>query len=459
MSTSGIRITQSSSASCLLPADASLPKHSTSSRSPLSVEISSHWNCSGRLSCELQKHLNIRCVQDSEQCHQSVYCVHNLKDARRSFRPEEKVPAVFPINLSSRLGGWLAQLFNASVSKEDRSDQDKVTPDSQPGGFESFLLEYEAEKGLDPLQTYIMQPFKGTSCAPFSPRDSDEHLISATALAEVAITDLVSAIPSVDALKTVPYFDMLHSNLTQAPEFSQYLTQGEISSPDCSQKAKRREAQTDHLVTPDQLGSSDALASWLSDRLPSGISQWGTAPGTKRVANLWIELKDGEIVLEDSSPPRRMVQVASVKIKNQAGHMLVEAHQEMADGSIRFRNRPLSEKMRPGENVEEACFRGIFEELGSQLGAKNRVRIVSGSYLRKQEERESLSYPGLLTSYVIHSVDAIVEDLPNTGFYTVEDELNIMEAGAHLHKGAGSSCNGAAIGVKKHFWRWIPQPL
>jgi hypothetical protein len=226
--------------------------------------------------------------------------------------------------------------------------------------------------------------------------------------------------------------------------------------------------------TSPKFQSPDALATWLNDRLPSGISHWGTAPGTKRVANLWMELVEGEIVLEDAYPPRRTVHVASVHIKNDAGDVLIEAHQEMADGSIRHRNRPLSEKMRPGEDIETACFRGISEELGCQLGCRSRVKIVPNSYRQKLEERESLSYPGLLTSYVIHSIDVTIEDLPQTGFYTVEDEmaskhingnppllgLQSLRGSVVCPDGAGTVNNHhIAVGVKKHFWRWVPQHL
>ncbi|KAI5073045.1 hypothetical protein GOP47_0011058 [Adiantum capillus-veneris] len=452
MSTSAIHAAHLDSFSQNLPAaDASLPNSGLGSgRSSFSGELSSHWNCSGRLSCDLHKEAkgHLRSLHDCELRH--ITCVHNLKDSKKSCHSEERVPPVFPINLSSCLRGWLSQLFHASANKEEEMQQVQVNGESQPGGFESFLLTYEAEERLDPLQNYIMHPFKCPGSFPAVYEELEGESITPRALAEVAINDLVSAIPSINALRTLPYFDMLHSNLTQAP----HIPTG--TSLDCLQKRQGRDSQREQLVSPDDLGSPDALALWLSDRMPSGISQWGTAPGTKRVSNLWIELKEGEILLEDARPPRRTVHVASVKIRNKAGLMLVEAHQEMADGSIRHRNRPLSEKMRPGENVEDACFRGIFEELGSQLGARNRVRILLGSYRRKQEERESLSYPGLLTSYVIHSVDAIIEDLPETGFYTIEDEMighGTMDSGVHLHQGPGIFCNGAAVGVKKHFWR------
>lgn len=460
MNTSGFCITNSSSANGVLRTEADVPNHSLVNKPARLVELSSQWNCSGRLSCHLHRHFkdNVVCLHDIGKCHNNFNCVHNLKSTRCSFQVNEKVPSVFPINLSLSLRGWISQLFSVSDSEEEKSKQGNALSDAQSCGFESFELEYDSQSALDGLHTYTMQPFKHIGGLSFGTEDPSEQIFGAK-VAEMAITDLVSAIPSVDALQTLLYFDLLHnSDTSRAPESSDYFAHGGgISSFDCSKEAWSDCAGSAHCVTPDQLGSPDALASWLNDRLPSGISQWGTAPGTKQVANLWIELIEGEIVLEDAHPPKRTVHVASVKIKNEAGQMLVEAHQEMPDGSIRPRNRPLSEKMRPGEKVEAACFRGIFEELGCQLGAKNRVRVLPDSYRWKQEERESLSYPGLLTSYFIHSMDATVEDLPDTGFYTVEDEMvgwNAMET----EQSGLNSCNGAATGVKKHFWRWVPQP-
>lgn len=470
MNSCSLCVTNSISANCLLSAEADLPNHCSANKSVFLVELSSRWNCSGRLSIQLLKHFkgNIVCLQNGEQCHHNHNKFDNLKSARCSFRISEKVSSVFPDDFSSCLQGWLSQLFSASITKEDRSRQGNTMSDTQPCEFESFFLEYEKERSLVPLHSDTLQPLKHLKGLPSSPKDPNMQVFSAKTLAEVAISDLVSAIPSVNALQSVPYFDLLHSNIYQHPEFSHYTTHGGgLSHFDCSREAKPDCAGSVHRVTPDQLGSPDALALWLSARLPFGISQWGTTPGTKRVANLWVELTEGEIMLEDAQPPKRTVHVASVKIKNGLGQMLIEAHQEMADGSIRLRNRPLSEKMRPGENVVAACFRGISEELGCQLGAKNRVTILPESYRWKQEERESLSYPGLLTSYVIHSMDATIKDLPATGFYTVEDEM-VEQTGytglcshdgvANSHSGEANSHSKVAVGVKKHFWRWVPLP-
>jgi hypothetical protein len=83
-------------------------------------------------------------------------------------------------------------------------------------------------------------------------------------------------------------------------------------------------------VTAAELGSAEGLAKWLDERIPAEkpcISSWGVDPRTKPVANLWTELVDGEISLEDSKPPKRTVHVASVKVRNEAGMFLIESHQ------------------------------------------------------------------------------------------------------------------------------------
>ena len=60
----------------------------------------------------------------------------------------------------------------------------------------------------------------------------------------------------------------------------------------------------------------------------------------KRVSNLWKELLEGEISLEDSTPPKRTVHMACVTMTHNTRNMLLYSHQEMSDGAIRLRNRP-----------------------------------------------------------------------------------------------------------------------
>lgn len=86
-------------------------------------------------------------------------------------------------------------------------------------------------------------------------------------------------------------------------------------------------------VTAAELGSAEELGKWLEERIPAEkacISSWGVDSRTKRVANLWTELVDGEISLEDSKPPKRTVHVASVKVRNEAGMFLIESHQVLS---------------------------------------------------------------------------------------------------------------------------------
>lgn len=105
----------------------------------------------------------------------------------------------------------------------------------------------------------------------------------------------------------------------------QFAIHGALSHPQAELCVKSAEC-----VTVAQLGSVEGLAKWLEARLPAwknAISSWGVVPGTKDLANLWTELVNGEISLEDSQPPKRTVHVASVKVQNEEGFYLIESHQ------------------------------------------------------------------------------------------------------------------------------------
>ncbi|OVA04686.1 hypothetical protein BVC80_1719g12 [Macleaya cordata] len=183
---------------------------------------------------------------------------------------------------------------------------------------------------------------------------------------------------------------------------------------------------------PNHFSSPLCLSNWLQLRLPSdSFSSWGIKPGTKNVHNLWLELSEGETSLIDSTPPIRTVHVVSVRIIDENGRILLESHQELSDGTQRERNRPLSEKMKPNETVEDAVVRAVKEELGSIIRVSSIendvsriVNIKTGSYQKKVEEWVSVSYPGLPACYVLHSVDASVEGLPDEEFCTEDEEYS-----------------------------------
>ncbi|KAJ9174351.1 hypothetical protein P3X46_017382 [Hevea brasiliensis] len=200
--------------------------------------------------------------------------------------------------------------------------------------------------------------------------------------------------------------------------------------------------------TNHRFGTPQSLSEWLKPRLPSdSLASWGVKPGTKNVHNLWLELSEGETFLADSTPPIRTVSVVTVRIIGKNNQILVESHQELSDGGVRNRCRPLSEKMKPNETPEAAVYRAIKEELGSIINDGGLVRIVPGSYKEKVEERNSMSYPGLPARYVLHSVDVTVDGLPEGEFCTEEvEEYTDSEEKRAADK---------AVFVKKHFWKWV----
>ncbi|KAL5199315.1 hypothetical protein ABZP36_020518 [Zizania latifolia] len=194
----------------------------------------------------------------------------------------------------------------------------------------------------------------------------------------------------------------------------------------------------------------DSLAAFLGTRLPAtALASWGTVPGTKTLLNLFLELSQGDCVLVPAEPPQhpvvRAVHVATVRIRNRRGALLVETRQLLSDGTLRARGaRPLSEKMRPGETPEAAAARAVHEELGERV----RVRILGGAEPRV-EERESLSYPGLYARYVLHAVDAeLVVGVLDEGEFETE------EAGEHEDE-VEVEGGGGAITVKRHYWKWV----
>lgn len=110
--------------------------------------------------------------------------------------------------------------------------------------------------------------------------------------------------------------------------------------------------------------------------------------------------------------------------------------------------------MKPGETVEAAVVRAVKEELGSiirvscsDVNDDDIVKIIPNSYSSKVEERLSVSYPGLPACYVLHTVDAFVDGLPDCEFCTEEEE--------EYHNLDEKQEAERAISCKKHYWKWV----
>jgi len=172
-----------------------------------------------------------------------------------------------------------------------------------------------------------------------------------------------------------------------------------------------------------------ALRQWLQAR-GVDVSTWGR-DSTKSVGNLWNEIQHGETRLAEN-PPLRYVDVVQVIVRRD-DHLLIEARQAFNDGRSRKRDRPPSEKLRPGEDPLQAAARCLEEELDI---APERITIHPDSYHRKQVHTDSVSYPGMKSCYQFHIVAANVTGLPETAFVTAEQ------------------ATGPGDPVSRHYWIW-----
>lgn len=175
--------------------------------------------------------------------------------------------------------------------------------------------------------------------------------------------------------------------------------------------------------------SSEHLRQWLQEQ-GFDINQWGKL-GKKSIHHLWLELINGDALLQ-LSPPMRKVQVVQVIIRRK-NLILLETAQEFSNGHQRFRNQPPSEKMRIGEDYMDAAIRGLREELGL---SQQHIVIHQSTYKRKDIQIESPSYPGLPTQYTFHQIEASVAGLPSDGFWK-----------ENLAYKPGDP-------IKRHYWDW-----
>lgn len=147
-----------------------------------------------------------------------------------------------------------------------------------------------------------------------------------------------------------------------------------------------------------------ALATWLA---AGGVvlDAWGVG-GAKSIADLWTEIACGETTLRDD-PPRRAVSVVQILIRR-GGQTLTEIEQQMADGRCRTRGWPPSEKLKGGEDALLAARRCLAEELGI-FAPPEALCEDAPPY---EHTLDSPSYPGLPTTYRVHSVAFAAADLP-----------------------------------------------
>lgn len=179
------------------------------------------------------------------------------------------------------------------------------------------------------------------------------------------------------------------------------------------------------------VSTATALTHWLHTH-QIDTTTWGQG-AAKQVTDLWQELVAGESTLQ-ADPPLRCVEVVEVLVERE-GQRLIETAQHFADGRIRERGRPPSEKLKPGETPLAAAQRCLVEELAIDSA---RITVASQAITQRISLDDSGSYPGLKTQYTFYRVHLQVDGLPQTTFTTINT--------AHDHGDP----------VTAHQWAWLP---
>jgi len=128
----------------------------------------------------------------------------------------------------------------------------------------------------------------------------------------------------------------------------------------------------------------------------------------KTLDSLVNELSRGECCLmERRREPKlvRSVHLLLMRLKEPGGKMLVEVEQKLPDGRIIPMSRLPGQKRRPGENIWQ-CARRFAETRLTGLEPQMTIRFKVEEV--QEEPRESPGYPGILTIYNKHYVDAEV---------------------------------------------------
>ena len=163
-----------------------------------------------------------------------------------------------------------------------------------------------------------------------------------------------------------------------------------------------------------EFGSYEELNRWLQ-RLPE-YEQWGVGKA-KSSRDLWAELQAGETQLTACGRRRVRVVTGWIRRSTDDERILLELSQELGDGRIRSRKRPMGEKIQGQETPLRTLYRGLEEEL--QLDASS-IELLHREPYHHVEERTSNSYPGLSSIYDLYRYEILCRKLPEDDFTVVE---------------------------------------
>ena len=140
------------------------------------------------------------------------------------------------------------------------------------------------------------------------------------------------------------------------------------------------------------------------------VDEWRTN-SSKSLEDLWNEIVEQDCTIVDLQITR-FVEVVRILILD-GSRILIEDSQQFSDGRIRRRGTCPSEKLLAEESYLEAAIRCVREEIGVP---SDRVSLLESSHRESIELKPSLSYPGVLTLYRLHTVQAHVTGLPGNDF-------------------------------------------
>lgn len=235
-------------------------------------------------------------------------------------------------------------------------------------------------------------------------------------------------------------------------------------------------ASRERSVAIEDVPNEAALAAWLREH-GVDVSGWGKG-NTKSVGACWKEIKNAESGLElwkgkdGKLVPVRTTHVLRAKVSSakgyQRGLFLLNTWQQLSNGKKKTRNCLLSEKLMTHEvpvqdNLMAICRRALSEELGYledasyELGrgrpAPSRdaahagnLEVERAEFIDYQvEAMERGSYPGLVTTYHLYTVDIICRGLPERDFCSLEFREPDPQTGATELKYV-------------HSWSWLEWP-
>ncbi len=155
-------------------------------------------------------------------------------------------------------------------------------------------------------------------------------------------------------------------------------------------------------------------------------ANWGSG-ATKTIEHLQEEIDDGETrVIEENGKLIRELRVVSAnvycEVLNEL-HVMVEKEQRFANGGVRQRSdvESVGEKVIASESFPEAILRAMSEEIDVP---EDRLQDLDLAFRHEDvKERESGSYPSLMSRYVMGFYDIkMPTDLYRETYEEVQDD-------------------------------------